>query len=221
MGIILDIVIIAIFLLSVFLGYKRGLINVIFNLCAFILAIVVTWILYTPVTNFVVNNAQLDESIKSVIIEKGVVPEDTTKDEEKDEVSKYIDQYVSKTVNSTRNEVVKSTADIIAEKTVAIIVAIGLFIVVRIALLLVRFVANGLAELPIIKQFNEAGGLVYGVIRGLFVIYLLFAICFIIMSVNNIETVANVIDSTILSKFIYNHNILLDIIFFFFLKIYN
>lgn len=213
MGIILDIVIIAIFLLSVFLGYKRGLINVIFNLCAFILAIVVTWILYTPVTNFVVNNTQLDESIKSVIIEKGVVPEDTTKDEEKDEVSKYIDQYVSKTVNSTRNEVVKSTADIIAEKTVAIIVAIGLFIVVRIALLLLRFVANGLAELPIIKQFNEAGGLVYGVIRGLFVIYLLFAICFIIMSVNNIETVANVIDSTILSKFIYNHNILLDIIF--------
>ena len=104
MGIILDIVIIAIFLLSVFLGYKRGLINVIFNLCAFILAIVVTWILYTPVTNFVVNNTQLDESIKSVIIEKGVVPEDTTKDEEKDEVSKYIDQYVSKTVNSTRNE---------------------------------------------------------------------------------------------------------------------
>ena len=213
MGIILDIVVLAIFLLSVFLGYKRGLINVIFNLCAFILAIVVTWILYTPVTNFVVNNTQLDESIKSVIIEKGVVPEDTTKDEEKDEVSKYIDQYVSKTVNSTRNEVVKSTADIIAEKTVAIIVAIGLFIVVRIALLLLRFVANGLAELPIIKQFNEAGGLVYGVIRGLFVIYLLFAICFIIMSVNNIETVANVIDSTILSKFIYNHNILLDIIF--------
>lgn len=213
MGIILDIVVLAIFLLSVFLGYKRGLINVIFNLCAFILAIVVTWILYTPVTNFVVNNTQLDESIKSVIIEKGVVPEDTTKDKEKDEVSKYIDQYVSKTVNSTRNEVVKSTADIIAEKTVAIIVAIGLFIVVRIALLLLRFVANGLAELPIIKQFNEAGGLVYGVIRGLFVIYLLFAICFIIMSVNNIETVANVIDSTILSKFIYNHNILLDIIF--------
>ena len=213
MGIILDIVVLAIFLLSVFLGYKRGLINVIFNLCAFILAIVVTWILYTPVTNFVVNNTQLDESIKSVIIEKGVVPEDTTKDEEKDEVSKYIDQYVSKTVNSTRNEVVKSTADIIAEKTVAIIVAIGLFIVVRIALLLLRFVANGLAELPLIKQFNEAGGLVYGVIRGLFVIYLLFAICFIIMSVNNIETVANVIDSTILSKFIYNHNILLDIIF--------
>ena len=69
------------------------------------------------------------------------------------------------------------------------------------------------SAIPIIKQFNEAGGLVYGVIRGLFVIYLLFAICFIIMSVNNIETVANVIDSTILSKFIYNHNILLDIIF--------
>ena len=223
MGIVLDIVVVVLFLVSAFLGYKKGLINVIFNLCAFIIAFILTWILYTPVSNLIINNTQLDENIKSTIIEKGVVEENeennqeksNKKEKSKDEsnVNKYVENYVSKAANEAKNEIVKSTADIVAEKTVAIIVAIGLFIVIRLILILLRFVANGIAELPLIKQCNEVGGLAYGIIRGLFVIYLLFAICFIVMSVNNIEAVSNVIDGSFISKFIYNNNIILKIIF--------
>ncbi len=213
MGIVLDIIVIAIFALSIFMGYKKGLIGVVLKLFAFVIAIIVTWILYTPVTNLIINNTNLDENIKNVIIEKGVVVEETKEEQEKSDVSKYVQEYVSKSVNDRKNEVVKNTADIIAEKTVAIIVAVGLFIVVRIGLILLRFIAEGIAELPIIKQFNELGGTLYGIIRGLFVIYLVFAIFFVVMSVNNIEFISNLINSSILSKFIYEHNVILDIIF--------
>ena len=210
MGIILDVVIIAILLLSLFIGYKRGLINVIFNLCAFILAIVITWILYAPVTNLVINNTGLDESIKSVVIKNGVT-EENSKETENDNA--FVEKYVSRSVKNAKNNMVKSSADVIAEKTVAIIVAIGLFIVVRIALILLKFVINGVANLPIIKQFNEVGGLLYGAISGIFVIYLLLAICFLLMSVNNIEAVTNTINSSFVTKFLYNNNIILNIIF--------
>ena len=210
MGIILDVVIIAILLLSLFIGYKRGLINVIFNLCAFILAIVITWILYAPVTNLVINNTGLDESIKSVVIKNGVT-EENSKETENDNA--FVEKYVSRSVKNAKNNMVKSSADVIAEKTVAIIVAIGLFIVVRIALILLKFVINGIANLPIIKQFNEVGGLLYGAISGIFVIYLLLAICFLLMSVNNIEAVTNTINSSFVTKFLYNNNIILNIIF--------
>jgi len=210
MGIILDVVIIAILLLSIFIGYKRGLINVIFNLCAFILAIVITWILYTPVSNYVINNTGLDESIKSVVIKNGVAEEDSKETENNNE---FIEKYVSKSIKNAKNNMVKSSADVIAEKTVAIIVAIGLFIVVRIALILLKFVINGIANLPLIKQFNEVGGLIYGAISGMFVIYLLLAICFLLMSVNNIEAVTNTIDSSFVTKFLYNNNIILNVIF--------
>ena len=213
MGIFLDIIVLVILALSIFLGYKKGLINVIFNLCAFVIAIVVTWILYTPVSNLVIENTQLDENIKNTIIEKGVTSEEGEITEEETGIGKFVKEYVSKTSNNAKNEVVKNSANIIAEKTVAIIVAIALFIVVRIALFLLKFIANGLAELPIVKQFNEAGGILYGTIRGVFVIYVLFAICFIVMSVNNIEAVSNTIESSVISEFIYYHNIILDIIF--------
>lgn len=210
MGIVLDIIIVAILLVSIFIGYKRGLVNVIFNLFAFLIAIVVTWILYTPVTNYVINNTGLDESIKSVVIKNGVAEEDSKETENNNQ---FIEKYVSKSIKNAKNNMVKSSADVIAEKTVAIIVAIGLFIVVRIALILLKFVINGIANLPLIKQFNEVGGLIYGAISGIFIIYLLLAICFLLMSVNNIEAVTNTIDSSFVTKFLYNNNIILNVIF--------
>ena len=70
MGIILDIVLLAIFALSVFVGYKKGLIGVVFNLCAFLVSLVLTWILFTPVSNMIIKNTQIDDNIKNVIIEK-------------------------------------------------------------------------------------------------------------------------------------------------------
>ena len=210
MGIVLDIIIVAILLVSIFIGYKRGLVNVIFNLFAFLIAIVVTWILYTPVTNYVINNTGLAESIKSVVIKNGVAEEDSKETENNNQ---FIEKYVSKSIKNAKNNMVKSSADVIAEKTVAIIVAIGLFIVVRIALILLKFVINGIANLPLIKQFNEVGGLIYGAISGIFIIYLLLAICFLLMSVNNIEAVTNTIDSSFVTKFLYNNNIILNVIF--------
>ena len=86
------------------------------------------------------------------------------------------------------------------EKIVAIGVAIVLFIIVRLALILLKFIAEAIAKLPIIKQCNKAGGLVYGAIRGMFVIYIFLAILFLVMSVNNSGTIAKMINSSIISK---------------------
>ena len=213
MGIILDIIIVALLLLSIFIGYKRGLINVIFSLFAFIIAIVVTWILYIPITNLVIEKTGLDESIKSAVLKNGVVEDNNEESTENGANNEYIEKYVSKYINNAKNEAIKTSSDVIAEKAVSILVAIGLFIVIRLVLILLRFVINGIANLPIIKQFNEVGGIIYGAISGIFIIYLILAICFLLMSVKNIEVVTNAIDSSFITKFLYNNNIILSVIF--------
>lgn len=222
MGIILDLVLLAIFGLSVFFGYKRGLINVVFSLCAFVLSLIITIILYNPITNFVINNTQLDDNIKNAIIENGVISgdEDATDEEISDaedsedvSLNSYIQKYVGDTITSATNNVVEEAAGVIAEKVVAIIVAIGLFIVVRIAMIFLKFVIGGIANLPIIKQFNKLGGTIYGVLIGLVIVYVVLAVLFFIVSVNNNQTITNLIDTSILSKVLYAHNIILNIIF--------
>ena len=214
MGIILDIVLLAIFALSVFVGYKKGLIGVVFNLCAFLVSLVLTWILFTPVSNMIIKNTQIDDNIKNVIIEKGViVVESNDKENEDNQINKYIQEYVSKPIKNTANNAVEETATIISQKVVAIGVAIGLFIVIRIVLIFLKFIAEGIANLPIIKQCNKAGGTLYGVIRGLFIVYIVLAILFFIMSINNVGVIADTINSSIISKYLYTHNIILDLIF--------
>ena len=220
MGIVLDVIILSVLALSIILGYRKGLIGVAFNLCAFLVALIITWILYTPITNLVINNTQIDEGIRNSIIEKGVIKEkvENEKTEEKAEennnvVNQYIQKYVTEPATNATNNVVEETAKVVSEKVVAIGVAIGLFIVVRIGLILLKFVAEAIAKLPVIKQFNKAGGLIYGAIRGMFIIYIFLAILFFIMSINNSGMIANMINSSILSKIIYENNLILNIIF--------
>lgn len=220
MGIILDIIILSILVLSLIFGYKKGLIGVAFNLCAFLVAIIITWILYAPITSLVINNTEIDDGIKNTIIQKGVIKEkedeehiEDSKEKKDNMVDQYIQKYVTKPVTQTANNVVEDTAKVVSEKVVAIGVAIVLFIVVRIGLILLKFVAEAIAKLPIIKQFNKTGGLIYGAIRGMFIIYIFLAILFFIMSINNSGMIASMINSSIISKMLYENNLILNIIF--------
>ena len=220
MGIVLDVIILSVLALSLILGYRKGLIGVAFNLCAFLVALIITWILYIPITNLVINNTQIADGIRNTIIEKGVIKEkvENEKTEEKIEendnvVNQYIQKYVTEPATNTANNVVEETAKVVSEKVVAIGVAIGLFIVVRIGLILLKFVVEAIAKLPVIKQFNKAGGLIYGAVRGMFIIYIFLAILFFIMSINNSGMIANMINSSIISKMLYENNLILNIIF--------
>lgn len=210
MGIFIDIVIVAILLLSIIMGYKKGLVNVIFNLCAFLVAIIITVILYKPIAGIVINNTQIDENIEQTIIEKGTSEKEENTDGSLDE---YIEKYVQDAAVDAKNEAVQIAAKAIAVNVVNIITAILLFIIVRIALIFVKFLVEALAEIPIIKQFNKAGGILYGALRGLIIIYVLLAILFFIVSVNNNIEISSAIDSSIITKYLYGNNIILNILF--------
>ncbi len=70
MGIIIDICIVVFILLSIFLGYKKGLVSLAIGACAFIIAFAITFILYKPIGNLVINTTSIDETIQNVILEK-------------------------------------------------------------------------------------------------------------------------------------------------------
>lgn len=208
MGIVFDIVLIGIIIISTFIGYKRGLVNVVFNLCAFLIALIITICLYTPITNLVLENTEFDEKIENIIIEKGV-----NNDVENSTEIPFLDNYVSQSITEAKNDIVKSTSTIISQKIIGAVVAIILFIVVRIVLIFAKALINGIASLPIIKQFNEIGGLIYGIVIGLVIVYLLLAVFYFVVSVNNNGTIANAINSSFITKILYNNNLILNIIF--------
>lgn len=212
MGILMDFVVIAILILNIWIGYKKGLINVIFNICAFLIAIIATLILYKPVSNIIINNTEIDDKIKQIIIVNNTSDEntDTQANKEKTSLQEYIENKIEDTTNEAKAQATEAAADIIANKAVEILTGIILFIVIRIALIILKFLTESIAELPLIKQLNQVGGIAYGILKTFLIVYLLLTIMFLVVSIKGNGMIADAIDSSYITKFLYENNIIVD-----------
>lgn len=214
MGIILDIILIGLIALSIFSGYRKGLIKVAVKLFAFLIALIVTLVLYKPVSNLIIEKTELDEKIQNIIIENGTQEiEENNGQVSQDGFISYMQEYVGDTVAKTQNEIVTNVAEVISVKAINLIAIVGIFLVTRLALILFTILSDIITKLPIIKQFNKLGGTIYGALRGLVLVYFILAIAFFIVSASGNNTILTLIDSSIITKFMYTNNLLLNIIF--------
>lgn len=220
MVILLDLVVIGIILLSTFLGYKKGLIGVAFKIISFIIAIIITLILYKPVANMIIKNTTWDETIENVIYEKL----STTNIEQGQKISKeqtdlpgvvvnYINDGIENTVKQTQNSIAQMVSESLAQNAIQILTMIVIFILTRILLIFAKVILEAVAELPIVKQFNEIGGIIYGIIRALIIIYMLLALASFLLPMLNQTMILGYIENSVITKFLYNHNIILMLFF--------
>ena len=210
MGLIVDIVIIAILALSIIMGYKKGLINVIFNIFAFLLAIIITLVLYKPVSNIIIKNTDIQEKIETAIIENTKGEENKKEEKTENGIQKYIENTMQNAEEDAKSKAIEVVAKDVSTKCIEIITALILFVITRIILIVLKFLTETLANLPIVKQCNEIGGLLYGVIKGILIIYVILTIMFFIISLKPEGMTANLIETSYITKFLYNNNIIVN-----------
>ena len=219
MQFIIDLIVIGIIFLSTFLGYRKGLIGVAFKIASFIIAIIITLILFKPISNYIINNTEFAQTIENTIVQKlstaeienGQIKQENSNLPEV--IVNYINVGLQDTVNEAKDSIVKMVARNLAETIIDIIVIIGLFIITRLLLLFAKAILEAISEIPIIKQFNKAGGILYGILRGLLLIYLTLAIISLILPMLDKTAILNIINNSILTKVLYNNNIILMIFF--------
>ncbi|MBQ2835808.1 MAG: CvpA family protein [Clostridia bacterium] len=212
MGIILDVIIVAIIALNVYLCYRKGLVNLAVGLIAVVAAIILSVIFYKPITNLIVENTEFDEMIENTIVET-FAPEGVNEGQVKYVgILSMLETEIGNAVNETKNEVVYETAGAMATKIINLIVFIGIFTAVRVALFALTFVADAITSLPILKQLDDVGGILYGLVKALLIIYVVLAIVSVVVSFTASTSISDIIDSSYVTKFFYNHNILLNIL---------
>ncbi len=214
MGIGIDLFVIAIFLVNIMLGYKKGLINVIFSICAFFIALVLTLFLYKPVANMIIEHTTIDDQIKEIIIQNNSNEAGKeTQEENQTELQQYIENTLQDATDEAKKQATTLVADTISNKAIEIITAILLFVMIRIIVIVLKFLIEGIANLPIIKQCNRVGGILYGIIKSIVIIYLLLTILFLVISVNGNGLIADIIQQSYLTKFLYENNIIVNYCF--------
>ena len=213
MGIILDVIIIAIIALNIFICYRKGLVKLAVGLIAVLAAVILSLILYKPISNAIIENTEIDEKIENAIIENFSAETEGNAEVRYVGILDYLEKYVDDAVNKTQNEIVYETAGTIAVRFVNIAVILAIFLVSRIVLLLLTFISDMITSLPILKQFNEVGGVLYGAVKALLIIYVLLAIAFFVVYATGNTTISDAIANSFITKFLYNHNLLLNILF--------
>lgn len=215
MAIIIDIVIVAIIVLCLFLGYRRGLTGSLLKILSFVLAIVIAFILFKPVSNLVINHTNWDDSLKTSI--EQFITEKTSTPEEKSSLPQvivdYIDETMAQSVNEAKEVAIENTAQSVTNLIVNAGVWIAVFIIARILLIFIKFITALIARLPVIKQFDKLGGILYGILEAFVILYVLLAIIsFIAPMINNAEFI-DALNKSFIGSMLYNNNILLKILF--------
>lgn len=221
MNFVVDLIIIAIIVLSTIIGYRRGLIKSAIKICSFIIAIIVTLILYKPVANAIITNTQIDENIQTTI-EKNIKGEEINTqieltEENSENTPENVRKYLNDSITSMTNGVKENVSLIIAKNFAILIInagcAILIFIIVRLGLVVLYFLTSIIEKIPIIKQFNKMGGFLYGILKGFLIIYVILGIVSLASPIlGNVEFIQYITNSTI-GGIMYNNNILLNIIF--------
>ena len=207
MTIIIDLILIGIIALFTFIGYKQGLVKAAIKILSFIIAIIISIILYKPVSAIVIKNTSIDDKIKNVIVENVKLEE-----KENAEKSNIIKDNLSNKIIAGANNTVEEVADSFTVKLIEIAVILVLYIIARIILKFISALSDLITNLPILKQANKTGGIIYGFLKGVLIIYVLLAIIYLISPIISAD-IFGIIDNTIIAKEIYNNNILLTIVF--------
>lgn len=189
MGLIIDGIIVIFILLSAFLGYRKGLITLGIQLVAFIVALIIGLILYRPIAGIVINSTQIDENLQSTI-------------------QANIDDMEENNDNSIVNGIVEQGSREIAINIIYGVTLLILFIIARIVLIFISALANIVAKLPILKQFNKIGGVIYGVLRGMIITYAILMIVSLVITLNPKSSIADALESSYLAKSMSTYNIL-------------
>ena len=221
-----------VFLLSVIIGYKRGLVKIIASLLATLVCIVLVFLISPSVSKWIQESTPLKETVKNKCIEL-LLPDETTGDEVlqtelpreeqisliegadmPDVIRKMLlennnsEVYTALGVQTFGEYIGAYVAKVIADILAFLITFVAVFIIVRVALGML----NILDKIPLVGGANHLVGGILGAGIGILIIWSLFIVITLLYNTSlGVACMKGISESEILTK-LYDSNILLKYI---------
>ena len=220
MGIVVDLIIILILGLCIFNGYKKGLAKSLLKLLTSLIAIIIAIVLYKPFVNFVIERTTIDDNIKfslEKIINQNTDHENEDLVNEESGIPKpianYLNNNIKQSAETQKEAAISESSKAAAELIINAACVVIIYIIAKILLKIITLFIDIFASLPVIKQFNELGGIIYGIIEGIVILLIIVTLISVITPLIGNYEVPNMILDSHIGKFLYNNNIFLNLIF--------
>lgn len=240
---LIDIIALAVILISAFIGYKRGLVKTAFSLLSFFIALGLAILFYKPLALILTEKTTIDDWIIERVENSGTstvevveeqpkeeVVEDETKDFSIDSLVDSVKQDGFAVITNTFSELpnvlvekfdvedIKASAKHtfalkVSELIMNLLSLIAIYIVVKITLIVAGFLLNGLMEMPVLKQVNEILGMIIGGMLGFVELYIVFAIFTFVSSITNINFIIDAIKASAFASVLFENNLIMKFLF--------
>ena len=120
-----------------------------------------------------------------------------------------INKNIENATETAKTAAIEQTTNTII-KAASIIV---IFIAVRILLIVVSLFASQITKLPIIKQVDEIGGIAYGAVEGIVIVYIILSIISLTGVIWSDNMLVTAVTKSALGSMMYNNNIILNLLF--------
>lgn len=187
----IDYLIIFILIINIIRSIKLGLVRSIFGILRFLVSIYLAKIYYPVISKYIINTPILYEGFEKIV--GGVL-----------KIIFYgkIKENESLLYDMASKGLIKTGINIFS--------IFIIYLLVKWALGYLERFFSFLFKAPILKQFNKLGGFLFGLIRGLFIIYIMFAIFASIQIIHPQGAISKGIESSLFSEYFKSHNFIID-----------
>lgn len=218
----IDICIFAILALNSLIGFRQGLIVSIFSLAGLLLSYFIATLYYPVIAQVLLNNQTVYEKLRAFvdkrlysILEGKADLFGATSILDNLNLPKPLIDIISNSpkVGSYTSQISKAAVDIMSEAITGILIdvisLIIAFIIVRIVLIFIIRILDVFSKLPVLNQFNKFLGLGLGFVKGIIVIFIIFALITPLISVSPNGAIAEGVFGSTVGYYLYDNNILL------------
>ena len=205
--------IILVLIIAIILGRHKGLTVCLVNFFSLIIALVVSLMLYRPVSNYIMEKTPIGNNIKETIKQNIPMNDEELKVDDSSILPEGMKNYIkeqAKNANEAKDEAIENVSTQLATEVVSIVSFLGIFIIVRAVLLIVKILSKIINKLPILKQIDHLGGAIIGAIEGIILVYFAFAVISTISPVFENTKVLEYINDSYVGKMMYNNNIIMN-----------
>jgi len=217
-----DFIVIGIIIIAGIIGLFKGLINTLYKLVTYILAIYLSFKLAKPISTWFYGTSiyiKIQEGITNFISNLGLnfenlenlSPENISNSIKGMPLPESINQSVAETVSSiggSANTMLESFIMTISNLILLVLCGLILFLVFKLLFSLFGHVIKGITQIPIIKQLDKLGGGILGILIGIVIIFVLGIVLTFFVSNESMQPIFVVVNNSFFAHYFYNSNIL-------------
>jgi len=196
-----------------------GLIKALFHLLGYVFAAVVTYYYYPSVKQMLIDLTTMDENLKNFVTTRleelganAATSAVTTTDIQALNQLPIPENMMTQLVEfmqTTATDTALSIADVTTDVVMSMISIFSLFILVLLVVKIIAGMLDLISKLPVLKSINAFGGALFGAVKGYVILSITFVLGISILSLKSYEVVQTLVDTSTLSAYFIDYNLLL------------